>query len=149
MNFENIIEKFEVKYYDNLIDYCKLNNLNYKSIQQKRDNFNINYESETSAKSSEKDTTVEVNYNEDYLYKKEWNKLQTVHKIVKLKEFISKLLINNNDDKEKLTSEIVKLVHDKTLTKKDKVKYDSNLGRVIAISILTHKNGKYIIKKSK
>lgn len=148
MNFEKIIEKFETKYYDNLINYCKINNLNYKNLQEKKDSILSNLESEALSNSSEKETD-KLDYNEDYLYKKEWNKLQTVHKIVKLKEFISKLLIYDDNDKEKLTSEIIKLVHDKTLTKKDKVKYDSNLGIVIAISILSHKNGKYYLKKSK
>tara|TARA_B100001093_G_C26764469_1_gene987223 strand:+ start:1102 stop:1560 length:459 start_codon:yes stop_codon:yes gene_type:complete len=150
MDINNIIKKLDMQYYDNLIEYCKLNNLSYKTFQNKKDEFDkIEVtDTESSPRSSSKnpvENESKIVYSEDYLYKKDWNKLQNVHKIVKLKEFISKLLIKNNDEKENLINEATNLIHKKILTKKDKVKYDSASGNIISISLLSFKNGKYKI----
>ena len=61
--------------------------------------------------------------------------------------FVSKLLIDDKNDKDNLKNELIDLIKTRYLTKKDKVKYDETKGKVIAIPILTFKNGKYSIKK--
>ena len=38
----------------------------------------------------------EIVYSDDYLYKRPWTKLSNVHKIIKLKEFIGKLVFHLN-----------------------------------------------------
>ncbi len=148
MNIENIVKKLEVNYYQNLIDYCKQNNLNYKSFNNSLNEAEkfLSSESET-IKVSEKDGTEsnnskEVLFSDDYLFKRPWSKLSSIHKIIKIKEFISKLLVNT-DEEEILKNQATILVNKKILSKKDKVKYDSEKGVVIAIPILVHKNGKY------
>ena len=50
-------------------------------------------------------------------------------------------------EKEKLKNDLAILVKNRYLTKKDKVKYDEVKGKVIAIPVLSYKNGKYFIKK--
>lgn len=148
MNIESIVKKLEVNYYQNLIDYCKQNNLTYKSFNDSLNEVEkiISSESET-IKASDKEGTEsnnskEVLFSDDYLFKRPWSKLSSIHKIIKLKEFISKLLVDNEDE-EILKNQATILVNKKILSKKDKVKYDSERGLVIAIPILVHKNGKY------
>jgi len=87
-----------------------------------------------------------IEYSEDYLYKRSWTKLTSVHKIIKVKEFVNKLMINDQQDKDELKKKLVGMIKTNKLTKKDMVKYDSINGRVIAIPILKYKNGKYLVK---
>lgn len=166
MNLEKLKNNFEIKYYKNIIKYCKkTNNSNIKLFEKYVDNLDnttkIISESDTdsicSIKKSniEKDNTndnnssesKEIVYSDDYLYKKNWTKLSSVHKIIKIKEFVSHLLIDKKEDKEKLKNDLAILVKNRYLTKKDKVKYDEVKGKVIAIPVLSYKNGKYFIKK--
>ena len=163
MNLEILANKMQIKYYSNLIKYSKKSNSNYELFLKKyKDLTELDEtltESESIKLSNKEENTKdiisennssesqEIVYSDDYLYKRPWTKLSNVHKIIKLKEFISKLLIDNQDEKDSLKKEIVKLVNCRVLTKKDKVKYDSVKGRVIAIPMLTYKNNKYQIKK--
>lgn len=166
MNLEILSNKMQIKYYSNLIKYSKKSNSKYDFFLKKyKDLTELDEtltESESIKLSSKEENTkdenvsgnnslesqeVEIVYSDDYLYKRPWTKLSNIHKIIKLKEFISKLLIDNQDEKDSLKKEIVKLVRCKVLTKKDKVKYDSVKGRVIAIPMLTYKNKKYQIKQ--
>ena len=166
MNLEKLKNNFEIKYYKNIIKYCKkTNNSNIKLFEKYVDNLDnttkniseTDTDSICSIKKSniEKDNTndnnssesKEIVYSDDYLYKKNWTKLSSVHKIIKIKEFVSHLLIDKKEDKEKLKNDLAILVKNRYLTKKDKVKYDEVKGKVIAIPVLSYKNGKYFIKK--
>lgn len=168
MNLDKLKNNFEIKYYKNIIKYCnKTNNSNTKLFEKHLENLNnstlkIISESDTESITNntlEKGNTKEkydennsseskeIIYSDDYLYKKNWNKLSSVHKIIKIKEFVSHLLIDKKEDKDKLKNELAILVKNKYLTKKEKVKYDEVKGKVIAIPVLSYKNGKYFIKK--
>ena len=162
MTIEKLILKEKKMYYENLIKYCSKSNINSDFFEKKLSEFSqdltitdsdvsesVNQPPIDNTKFSETNNlseTSEVTYSDDYLYMKPWTKLTSTHKIIKIKEFVSKLLINNNQDKDILKKKLVKLVNNKHLTKKDMVKYDSEKGRIIAIPILTYKNGKYMIK---
>ena len=163
MNLEILANKMQVKYYSNLIKYSKKSNSKYEIFLKKYKDLTELDETLTESESIKLSSKEEINndsisqnnssesqeivYSDDYLYKRPWTKLSNIHKIIKLKEFISKLLIDNQNEKDTLKKEVVKLIHCKVLTKKDKVKYDSIKGRVIAIPMLTYKNNKYQIKK--
>ena len=167
MNLEKLKNNFEIKYYKNFIKYCKkTNNSNVKLFEKHFNNLNNNTtkiisESDTESITStnknilEKDNindnnsseSKEIIYSDDYLYKKNWTKLSSVHKIIKIKEFVSHLLIDKKEDKEQLKNDLTILIKNRYLTKKDKVKYDEVKGKVIAIPVLSYKNGKYFIKK--
>lgn len=84
-------------------------------------------------------------FSDDYLYKKPWTKLSNIHKIIKIKEFVQKLIINKDEDREKLKESLVNLVNKKVLTKKDMVKYDALNARIIGIPNLKFSNGRYHI----
>lgn len=154
MNFEKFNTKLQIKYYNNLINHCKKTNINYSSFNDKiiklsqlQDSLSESDVNEIINDSTSKNISEvkEVVYSDDYLYKKKWTKLSNIHKIIKIKEFVSKLLIDNNVDRYNLKNELVELVKSKKLTKTDQVNYDCLNGKVIAIPILTFKNGKYVI----
>lgn len=155
MNIEILSNNLEIKYYKNIINYCKKSNIEHIKFENKfkqLKNLEISVsESETveSVNENKNNTSEskEIVYSDDYLYKRKWTKLSNVHKIIKVKEFVSKLLIDDKNDKDNLKNELVKLIKNRYLTKKDQVKYDETRGKVIAIPILTFKNGKYSIKK--
>lgn len=157
MNIEKLSNNLEIKYYKNIINYCKKSNIEHikfenKLKQMKNLELSIS-ESETVESVNENENknntseSKEIVYSDDYLYKRKWTKLSNVHKIIKVKEFVSKLLIDDKNDKDNLKNELIDLIKTRYLTKKDKVKYDETKGKVIAIPILTFKNGKYSIKK--
>lgn len=82
--------------------------------------------------------------NDDYYYKKPWNKLNIVHKRIKIKEFINTLMITKEKKKE-LYNKFTSLLNSKKLTKKNDVEYDSINGKIITIPILKFKNEEYVI----
>jgi hypothetical protein len=128
-------------YYENLIEYCEKNGIdcdNYKTelVENKKIISSNKIESE-----KEEDM-----YNDDYLYRKPWNRLTEIHKIIKIREFVEKL--NCSDENiNNLKKILEKMVYEKKLTKKNTVVYDSKEGHIISIPILTYKNGEYVIVK--
>lgn len=169
MNIVSLSNNLEIKYYKNVINHCKKSNIKCNKFENKLNeikNLKLTIsesENTESEKQNEKQDTKpdenekpdenntselkEIVYSDDYLYKRKWTKLSNVHKIIKVKEFVSKLLIDDMKDKDILRDELVDLIKNRYLTKKDTVKYDETKGNVIAIPILTFKNGKYSIKK--
>jgi len=75
----------------------------------------------------------------DYLYLKPWIKINTIHKIIKLKEFLNNLENFNNEG---LKQELIDLIKSKKL----KVNYDSTKGTIISINDLIYENNNYYIK---
>lgn len=135
-------------YYTELYKLFRKQKKNTKFIESELNKIKNDEESITESEIQEKINSEpkKVIYSEDYHYKKSWNKLSLIHKNIKAKEFVSKLMIKNSDDKKKLEKTIIKLIKEKKLTKKDKVNYDSVNGRIISIPDLLHINGNYFIK---
>jgi hypothetical protein len=84
-------------------------------------------------------------YSDEYIYRKPWNKLNSIHKIIKIKEFISNLESDDIDMKKKLKIKLVDMIKNKQLTKKTDINYDSTNGNIISIPILQYKESKYMI----
>ena len=148
MELLKIKNNIDNHYYSEILKVFKKHKKNTDFIVSKLNKIKNDEESITESEISEKINSEpkKVVYSEDYHYKKSWNKLSLVHKNIKAKEFVSKLMIKNNDDKKKLEKTIIKLIKEKKLTKKDKVNYDSVNGRIISIPDLIHINGNYFIK---
>jgi len=134
MEIENIIDNLELFYYNNIKDKIELEDVNEKISDKIKSIKNTISESET-------DNT----YTDEYVYKKEWNKLNKIHKTIKLKEFINNLEIKTTV-KDTLIQEIIKLVKENKLTQKKTVNYDSNKGIVQSIPSLKFINNKYELK---
>ena len=71
--------------------------------------------------------------------------MTAIHKIIKIKEFVNKLLIDDEEEKQILKDKLVEMVKNKSLTKKESVNYDSVKSKVISITKLKYEGGKYII----
>ncbi len=123
----------------------------YIEIQAKKNNISItlpiqsNLPEITNDEMTVENTETEVKFSDEYVYKKPWNKLNSIHKIIKVKEFIDTLNTNDIDMKKKLKKQLVDMIKDKKLNKKTDVNYDINNGNIVAIPIIQYKDSKYII----
>jgi|SaaInlStandDraft_6_1057023.scaffolds.fasta_scaffold00811_9 hypothetical protein len=140
------LEKFLNKeYYNNLLLYLnKNNNHDYDNILN--DYIEENNITNDIIESENNTITESINtMSDDYVYKKSWNKLNIIHKKIKIKEFINNLNINKKD-KNLLISKFILLVNNKKITKKNDINYDKNNGIITSIPLLKHKNNKYYIE---
>lgn len=154
LDFNSIKSNLYLLYINNLIKTCEKNNINKDILMkelEKADSSNkeqiiLNKEKNKSSNSlTNTDSPTTTKFSDDYLYQKPWNKLTAIHKIIKVKEYVNQLLIENEKDKQTIKESLIDLVKNKTLTKKDSVIYDSNKFKIISIPILKFENGKYII----
>ena len=143
-DIKNLKNNLEIEYFNNLYYYAKEMNINTSLINNKINEYKGEYNEVHSITTSEMESEV---YSDNYLYQKSWNKLKTVHKIIKIKEFINKLVIKDNNNKYKLEKDLVNLIKLKKLTKKDSVYYNEGTGEIISIPCLSFKKNKYIIEK--
>ena len=136
-----INENIEKTYLNNLLIYGQKYNLNTSEINKKL--------SESNSVQTEvlTDTDNEVIYSDDFIFKKKWNKLNNIHKKIKIKQFINKLKIEDSNKKE-LIDALISLINKKYLTKQNSVNYDSLNGRIISIPNLKCTNDKYIVDMS-
>jgi hypothetical protein len=133
-------------YYKNLETYAKKHKIEidlpeYKKIKdtspiEDNNNTEIN---------TEPNTETEGLYSEDFVYKKPWNKMNIIHKKLKMEEFVNTLSIDDVDIKKHLKTQLVTMLKNKQLTKKNEVEYDATNGRIISIPALKFKNNKYNI----
>ena len=134
-------------YYKNLEIYAKkhkieINIPEYKII--KKNSLDINTEIEQT-ENTEYTEHSEFNDNDDYIYKKPWNKLNIIHKKIKMEEFVNNLIIDDLEMKKHLKSQLVLMLKNKKLTKKNEVEYDATNGKIISIPSLKYKNNNYNI----
>jgi hypothetical protein len=145
-NFEKIKLLLNIKYYKNLINTCNKNNINSSFLEIKKNNLlaqNINDNNISCGEPNITETDI-ISENIDYLYAKSWNKLNQIHKVIKIKEFINNLEINDND-KEELREQLIEMIKDKK--KKNKINYDEVKCKIINISSLVFVDGKYKIEE--
>lgn len=120
------------KYYYNLLNIAtKNNNILHINILK------------TKLKQYEDNNMSELVYSDDYMYKKSWNKLNNIHKNIKIKEYINNLSIDI-DSKKKITTDLAKLVKEKKIGKND-IFYDSINTKILSIKILENNNNNYHI----
>ena len=146
MNIDILKKKLEIKYYNALIKTLKNNNMNYDRLNDIVLKLNENImetidETEEVPVTNEKPLQI---FTDDTLYKKPWNKLNSIHKILKIKEFVNSLNIKSPQEKESLKDELVNLIKLKVLTKKETINYDEDNGKINSLINLQYKNGKYI-----
>jgi len=139
MDINIINKKLVIKYYKSIQSTLSKNNINYTWLDDIINNI-INEKQETITKS---ETDSNESAHED-LYKKPWNKLNAIHKIIKIKEYINNIKNITNDERVELRDKLCELVRTKVLSKKEKVNYDSDKGKIISLINLEYKDGKYI-----
>lgn len=151
-----LINKYQIKYYKNILNNLEKNNiendLKYAIIDHlnKLDNFTITETINNTTEINEKISDSSILYEEtntmsdEYnLYKKSWSKLNSIHKILKIKEFVNNLNIKSDVEKQIIKDKLIELVKNKTLTKKGKIIYDEINGKIISIPDLQYNNGTY------
>ena len=141
MDIDLIINKLEHSYYNSLNTTLSKNNVEVDWLKEhiiKLDN-----PTNPSSDTKEEINTSEKINDDDNLYKKSWSKLNAIHKIIKIKEFVNNIKFENENNREKLKDELVSLVKLKVLTKKDKIIYDDVNGKIISIKNLQYKDGLY------
>ena len=145
MDLDTIINKLEHTYYTSLNTSLSKNNIEITWLIKHINKLNGVVNTDTETKNAKKEETIiQESPNDDSgLYKKSWSKLNAIHKIIKLKEFVNNIKIDNDSDREKLKDELVNLVKTKVLTKKEKIIYDEENGKIISLKNLQYKDGKY------
>jgi hypothetical protein len=145
---EALKQSILIEYYNNLQKQAKKNkvSINLPKLENKMDNIVVSDVAMTSTQSeitqSELDETI---YSDDYVYKKPWNKLNSIHKIIKMKEFVNNIKMDDIEMKKHLKNQLIQMVKDRKLTKKNDVEYDSINGIIISIPSLQYKNNNYNI----
>lgn len=142
-------------YYQNIETQSNIYQINIKplieenksisSIFIKDNNFieTINNITDSDVKDSDvKDS--DTKYSDEYIYRKTWSKLNSIHKIIKIKEFINNLSTDNKV-KDNLKKQFIQLIKDKKITKKNDINYDMTNGIILSIPMLQYKDNKYII----
>jgi hypothetical protein len=131
MDIEKYINLNKKSYYNNLVKNLKndekiyINNL-LKNLDNSINNINsILTETEKTE--------------DDYLYKKPWNRLNMVHKIIKIKEFINSMNISL-ENKNTLIQKMTFMIKSKKLQKVSEVEYNQELMKIISINCLSQDN---------
>ena len=145
-NFEKIKLLLNIKYYKNLINICNKNNINSSFLENKKNNLLAQNINDNNISSNEPNITESdiISENIDYLYAKSWNKLNQIHKVIKIKEYINNLEINEHS-KEELREHLIEIIKDKK--KKNKINYDEVKCKIINITSLVFVDGKYKIEE--
>jgi hypothetical protein len=140
MNIEQITNNINIIYYKNIIDNLNKNNINYNWLNSYYLNLlKIDNSSEIPVKIN---TPIDNNTDSE-TYKKSWSKLNSIHKILKIKEFVNNLKFDLEEDKLELKNKLIELIKNKQLTKKNNVNYDEVNGKIISLLHLKYNNGKY------
>jgi hypothetical protein len=131
-------------YYKNLETYAKKHKIHINLPEYK---INDDNDATVTEQQTEQQTVTETEgiYSEDFVYKKPWNKMNIIHKKIKMEEFVNGLSINDSEIKKHLKSQLVMMLKNKKLTKKNEVEYDSINGKIISIPALKYKNNNYNI----
>ena len=146
MDLNIIINKLQKAYYENIIEQMDKNNINSKWLSDIiKDKYSKNSTEliDTSTEIHSENKSEKKPELTDYVYKKPWNKLNYIHKVLKIKEFINNLNTCSNNEKDRLKNEAIDLVKQKVLSKKEKVNYDETNGKLVSILNLQYKDNKY------
>ena len=145
-NFKNIKENLYLKYLNNLKIISNKLSIDNQILNKKILELNTDLNTEAKSQIIISEINSESNIlseNTDYLFSKPWNKLNQIHKIIKIKEFLNNLECDLKQ-KNYLKDELISFIKTK---KKVKFTYDENKGKLVSISVLSFANGKYFIEE--
>lgn len=140
MSIDKILNDINIVYLNNLKIEAENKNYNSFKIIENINEKDLHYSETLSIDDSEN-----LTYTDEFVYKKEWNKLHNTHKIIKIKEFVNKLNFKDESKKKILKRQLVEYVKKKKLTKKCSVNYNSETGNIISIPNLEFVNNNYHI----
>jgi len=143
LDFDSIKNNLNILYINNLIKTCEKNDIDKEVLNDALEKLIIPVEEIKKVPSLSTLSPSETNT--EYLFQKQWNKLNLVHKKIKIKEFVNALELKDESQKQIIRDKLIALLDNKTLTKKDSVLYDVAKAKIISIPMLQFKDGKYDI----
>lgn len=154
MELDLIINKLNLKYFISLQYFLSKNEMELEWLDKLIKQFSQKNQDDNTSKTltttnytylstSSKTENHKQIFSDQEFYKRPWVKLNLIHKILKIKEFVNNLKINSEKDRTELKEELITLVKTKILTKKEKVEYDEVRGKIISLINLEYKNEKY------
>jgi hypothetical protein len=143
LDFDSIKNNLNILYINNLIKTCEKNDIDKEVLNEALEKLIIPVEEIKKVPSLSTLSPSETNT--EYLFQKQWNKLNLVHKKIKIKEFVNALEVKDESQKQIIRDKLIALLDNKTLTKKDSVLYDVAKAKIISIPMLQFKDGKYDI----
>lgn len=140
---DNIVKNMVTMYYKNIDAQAKKNKINIilPVVEETPVNIADNIDTITDNLT---DTEL-ISATDDFVYKKPWNKLNSVHKVIKIKEFINAMSMDDIEMKKHLRNQLIDMIKKKKLTKKNDVEYDHVNGKILSIPTLQYKNNNYSI----
>ena len=129
---ENLKKRINKNYYQNLLEYSKkLNNEKHiELIKNKIEDILI--------------ITNELTFCDNYIYKKSWKKLNIIHKVLKIKEYINTNFQVSNQIRDSIINTLEELITKKHIDENN-ILYDLNNMKIISITILEYSNGAFKI----
>jgi len=143
LDFDSIKNNLNILYINNLIKTCEKNDIDKEVLNDALEKLIIPVEEIKKVPSLSTLSPSETNT--EFLFQKQWNKLNLVHKKIKIKEFVNALEVKDESQKQIIRDKLIALLDNKTLTKKDSVLYDVAKAKIISIPMLQFKDGKYDI----
>jgi hypothetical protein len=139
---ENITKKLEIKYLNDLKKRLNEEESDYylTELTDKINSYHTdkNESNENIIVKKSRHTNIYENVDQ-YMFKRAWNRLPEVHKLIKIKEYVNKsLIIYDKEKKEKLLKIMFSAIRAKQLTRKGSVIYDPIKGRVISVPNLKY-----------
>ncbi len=135
---EQIKQNMLMLYYKNLEQHAKKNKIDI--VLPKLPKIILETPSPEQLTHTENNTESENIYSEDFVYKKPWNKLNIIHKCIKMQEYVNNLNIDDPEMKKHLKNHLVTMIKNKKLTKKTDVEYDHINGKIISVPSLQYNN---------
>jgi hypothetical protein len=147
MELDLLIDNLNLEYYKSL-QYCFNENGNHllwlnEHIEKLTNKNTKNSEIKKEQKQTSETENHKQIFSDEGFYNKNWIKLNPIHKILKIKEFVNGLKNINKKDKNDLIDKLVNSIKTKILTKKENVNYDEINGKIISLTNLEYKNDKY------
>ena len=147
MELDLLIDNLNLEYYKSLQCYFNKNGNHLLWLNEHIENLTNKNSKNSETKKEYKQSSETENhkqiFSDEGCYNKNWIKLNPIHKILKIKEFVNGLKINNKKDKNDLLDKLIDSVKTKILTKKESVNYDEINGKIISLTNLEYKDNKY------
>ena len=103
---EALQNNIKCMYYKNLESYAKKHKIdinlpeyNINNINNDNHDYDITVTEQQTEQPADLLTETEGNYSEDFVYKKPWNKMNIIHKKIKMEEFVNNLSIDDSEIK--------------------------------------------------
>ena len=147
MEYTALKDKMIKSHIETLIDHIERKDLDYRLDELNNKLIEHTNNTIISEKKNEEESKKNIfQQNNEYMYKKPWNKLSEVHKIIKIKEYVKNQLgIIDKKYETELIKQLTKYIKNKILSKKKSVNYDMYKAKIISIPSLKYDGNKYII----